>query len=352
MCCASGVRCEFKNASNIRTNLSSAYGPVTVADALAVSSDAFFYRLGEKFWEIDEHNAFVDPSAEGQVDAEGRPGAVRVRHRHRRAAAVRVAGPNSRRCRSRSSWSTDDVLGKNEVPSSAGRRQRAGRDRPGPDGGDAVAAGQRVLDARQRRLPLPADRRQDDLRSVGARSQPGCGRPRRKGMVFKSFDTPTYKDQLEMPPEIRDPIVNGLARVTNAVHVRNPGVTYPSSFYHTTTGETLFQSYPMNVLPIAGKTGTAQGASSYPWNDSSAFARVQPRQRPALHGRRLPREERLRRQGRGAGREVHVHRARRPDADGARCCPATRSTSTRCSPAPPTQLADSSCMPAAVDARD
>ena len=35
--CASGVRCEFKNASNIGTNRPSAYGPVTVADALAVS---------------------------------------------------------------------------------------------------------------------------------------------------------------------------------------------------------------------------------------------------------------------------------------------------------------------------
>ena len=32
--CATGVRCVFKNASNIRTNLSSTYGPVTVADAL------------------------------------------------------------------------------------------------------------------------------------------------------------------------------------------------------------------------------------------------------------------------------------------------------------------------------
>ncbi|HZY06727.1 MAG TPA: penicillin-binding transpeptidase domain-containing protein, partial [Ilumatobacteraceae bacterium] len=64
--CASGVRCVFKNASNIRTNRSSAYGPVTVADALAVSSDAFFYRLGEKFWEIDEHNASIDPSLKGK----------------------------------------------------------------------------------------------------------------------------------------------------------------------------------------------------------------------------------------------------------------------------------------------
>src|SRR6185295_14120975 len=64
--CATGVRCVFKNASNIRTNRSSAYGPVTVADALAVSSDAFFYRLGEQLWEADEHNASIDPALKGK----------------------------------------------------------------------------------------------------------------------------------------------------------------------------------------------------------------------------------------------------------------------------------------------
>ena len=37
-----------------------------------------------------------------------------------------------------------------------------------------------------------------------------------KAVVFQSFETPKYKDQLEMPPEILDPIKNGLARVTNA----------------------------------------------------------------------------------------------------------------------------------------
>ena len=32
--------------------------------------------------------------------------------------------------------------------------------------------------------------------------------------------------------------------------------------------------YPENAIPIGGKTGTAQGANSYPWNDSSVFAGV------------------------------------------------------------------------------
>ena len=69
---------------------------------------------------------------------------------------------------------------------------------------------------------------------------------------------------MNMPAEIRDPIVEGLTRVVNG-----PGVR--SDIYHSTTGERLFKSYPKNVLPIAGKTGTAQGFGNLPWNDSSAF---------------------------------------------------------------------------------
>jgi penicillin-binding protein 2 len=33
----------------------------------------------------------------------------------------------------------------------------------------------------------------------------------------------------------------------------------------------LFRGYPYAELPIAGKTGTAQGLGNLPWNDSSAF---------------------------------------------------------------------------------
>ena len=68
-------------------------------------SDAFFYRLGEKFWEMDEHNARRS-DAEGQVDAEGRPGAVRVRNRDRHPTAVRVDRPHPRRRRQEGSSST------------------------------------------------------------------------------------------------------------------------------------------------------------------------------------------------------------------------------------------------------
>ena len=33
----------------------------------------------------------------------------------------------------------------------------------------------------------------------------------------------------------------------------------------------MFRGYPYAELPIAGKTGTAQGFGNLPWNDSSAF---------------------------------------------------------------------------------
>jgi penicillin-binding protein 2 len=83
-----------------------------------------------------------------------------------------------------------------------------------------------------------------------------------KGKVVERFDAPVVRKQLAMPGNVLLPIWNGMHRVTHG-----PGVTY-HGFYHGTTGQSLFQSFPVD---IAGKTGTAQGAASLPWNDSSVF---------------------------------------------------------------------------------
>ncbi len=63
-----------------------------------------------------------------------------------------------------------------------------------------------------------------------------------------------------------DAIGTGLRRV-----ITGPGQLVGNA-YRSTTGEKLFETYPSNAIPLAGKTGTAQGAGNYPWNDSSAFA--------------------------------------------------------------------------------
>ena len=54
---------------------------------------------------------------------------------------------------------------------------------------------------------------------------------------------------------------------------------------------------PTNAIPIAGKTGTAQGPGSYPWNDSSVFAAFSLDDAAAVHRRVLPREVRVRLRG-------------------------------------------------------
>ncbi|HEY4609953.1 MAG TPA: penicillin-binding transpeptidase domain-containing protein, partial [Ilumatobacteraceae bacterium] len=347
--CASGVRCVFKNASNIRTNRSSAYGPVTVADALAVSSDAFFYRLGEKFWEIDEHNASVDPALKGKSTLKD----DLERFGFGADSGVQLPFEWPGRIPDdavKAELVKDNVLGKNEEP-----RLLVGDN-------VQVAIGQGLMAA----TPLQLANAYSTIANGGFRYTPTVVKTifqplvpdlspgmadLSKGVVIKSFDKPAYKDQLEMPPEVIQPIVSGLARVTNAFRVRNPGVTYPSTFYHTTTGETLFQTYPMDVLPIAGKTGTAQGANSYPWNDSSAFAGFS-----LDNSKPYTVVAYLEKSGFGAKAAAPVVKCIFTALAGQTAMdpvlPSDPLDLNSLEPAPPTKLTDSSCMPPAVDARD
>ena len=67
-----------------------------------------------------------------------------------------------------------------------------------------------------------------------------------------------------IPMDFADPIIDGIRQ----------NITGPGTAANTTTAEELFDvnwSEPA-APPIAGKTGTAQGRFSFPWNDSSVFA--------------------------------------------------------------------------------
>jgi penicillin-binding protein 2 len=82
-----------------------------------------------------------------------------------------------------------------------------------------------------------------------------------KGTVLRRFRPKGKK--IPMSADVRDPIVQGLRR----------NVTGPGFNERSTTAEELFDvGYPEHAIPVAGKTGTAQGAGNYSWNDSSAFA--------------------------------------------------------------------------------
>jgi penicillin-binding protein 2 len=84
------------------------------------------------------------------------------------------------------------------------------------------------------------------------------------GRIIRDLRTSQVISAVDMSGDRREPILRGLKRV-----ITGPGVT--SDYYHKTTGEKLFANYPYEILPIAGKTGTAQGFNNLPWNDSSAF---------------------------------------------------------------------------------
>ncbi len=249
------VRCQFKNATSSGTGKPAVYGPLAVQSALAVSSDAFFYRIGEKFYRADTTTdqsymkSFLQPFGFGtktgiQLPAEysGRVPDTPIKQ------ALIATGK----------------FGKNEVPQLV-------------VGDDVqVAVGQGLLSA----TPLQAVNAYSTLANGGSRMTPSILKAiyapltpnstmpevadLTKGTVVQSFETSTVANQVQIDPEAHDQVVAGLKRV-----IYGKGVNYPKSFYHATTGEDLFAGY--NGMAIAGKTGTAQGAGSYPWNDSSAF---------------------------------------------------------------------------------
>lgn len=241
------ARCEFKNATNKRTLLPSKYGPVTVEDALAVSSDAFFYKLGEDFF-VSSRTLLKENLM-----------------RFGFGAKSGIQLPFEWRGRIPDNDVKKELVEKGVLAEGEVKRLTVGDN-------VQVAIGQGLMAA----TPLQIANAYATIANGGFLMQPSILKniyapltpdqspavaDLSKGTVVQSYEAPIIRDQLEMPPEVIDPIVKGLTRV-----ITGPGTTY--GIYHATTGESLFSKYP---VAIAGKTGTAQGAASLPWNDSSAF---------------------------------------------------------------------------------
>ena len=291
------VRCVYKNATCAGTQRPCVYGNVDVETALAVSSDSFFYRIGEKLMLPPFDPS--EPVLQNQVKLFGF------------GSDTGIDLPFA------FDGTVPDAELKKEYADLGVITEDEGQ---GYFTGDNVqlAIGQGLLSA----SPLQLAIGYSALANYGfvmkpeilmAIYQPGVPDSRTPGVADLSqarlAEEPNVDGevvrQIPMPPEIRDEINNGLRRV-----ITGPGTT--SDSYHHTTGENLFYYYPDSAIPIAGKTGTAQGAGNYPWNDSSAFAGLQRRPDQALHRHGVPREGRIRLRGGRTGREVHVPADVRP----------------------------------------
>ena len=247
------VKCVYRNALCGGGNNPCFYGSVNVEDALAVSSDTFFYKIGEQI--------FAERGGQPVLQEE-----------------LRLFGFGARTGIDLPYESAGRIPDKDSKADLVERGVLAEGESPNYLVGDNVqlAIGQGLLAA----TPLQLAQAYGTLANGGsvlrplvalALLEPGTPDSDVPGVADLSRSTVALDlagvspiRTIEMPPENRDPIIRGLQRV-----ITGPGVD--SDRYHSTTGEKLFASYSYDELPIAGKTGTAQGAASLPWNDSSAF---------------------------------------------------------------------------------
>jgi penicillin-binding protein 2 len=251
------VKCVFRNALD-GSGVPSRYGPVRVEESLAVSSDTFYYRLGERFYTTPGKRDDLKADLE-QFGFGSESGILLPYEWDGRIPDDAI----------KKDLLENGVLAEGEVPFLT------------PGDYIQVSIGQGLMAA----TPLQITNAYATLGNGGEllrpqvvqavlapltpddRDRPGYA-DLAAAQVVTDFSQPEVRLRLDMPSEVLDPIVRGLTRVVS----RNGGVVYPAGRYRWPTGEKLFSDYASDRLPIAGKTGTAQGFGSYPWNDSSAFA--------------------------------------------------------------------------------
>lgn len=249
--CQLNVKCIFKNA-NCGNGAPCKYGRINIESALAISSDVFFYKIGEEIFTQTGNK----PVLEQQVRqfGFGSPSEIDLPYEY--------------------IGTVPSLALKKRLAASGAIAKEEGK---GYYVGDNVqfAIGQGLMSASPLQLAVAYGALANGgkvLRPRVVRAIWSPGTPNGKsgrvdleaGTIVQNFTDPQIINDMAIRPEIRNAIVGGLTRVVNG-----PGVT--SDIYHSTTGEKLFRSYPKAALPIAGKTGTAQGAGNLPWNDSSIF---------------------------------------------------------------------------------
>ncbi len=262
--CESGlVRCVFRNATCFGTGRPCQYGPVNMELSLAVSSDAFYYRIGEQL--MVEENFDEETWGDGQLLQDK----VRL---FSFGADTGIELP----------FEFDGTVPDEELKARYAELGVISEDEGrGYFTGDNVqlAIGQGLLSASPLQLAVgygtianggfvlkPEIIKAVYLPGVPDAIEPGFADISRGVLAEEPNVRGELVRQIPFEQDWRNAISGGLRRV-----ITGPG-TNTSTGYRSTTGEKLFALYPGNAIPIAGKTGTAQGANNYPWNDSSAFA--------------------------------------------------------------------------------
>jgi penicillin-binding protein 2 len=245
---AEGAKVEYRNAICAFNNLPCVYGPINTSTALAVSSDAFFYKLGEEFYLTpgtplqDWVHKFAfgrDTGVDLPYEFEGR---IPTNELKKRLLDAHVLAEGE----------TPNLQPGDLVQMAVGQGLLAATPLQVAVGYAAIANGGNVLTPHVIKAIYEPQVPDGD---------PGYA-ALKKGTVVRTTKPKSRK--IPMTEGMREPVMEGLRQ--NILGVGANGRS-------TTAGE-LFADYPANAIQVAGKTGTAQGFPSYPWNDSSVFAAV------------------------------------------------------------------------------
>jgi len=244
--CATGVKCEYRN-STCPDGEPCVYGPIDLRQSLAVSSDAYYYRLGEEMYlrsrsVLQDHVRVFGYGVRSGIDLPFE-------------FAGRIPDDDlKRRLIETGALAADEsptLLVGDEVNMVIGQGLLAATPLQLAVAYGAIANGDRVVTPTivqaiyEPHSPITVAGTLDAAGASLVRAVGGDGRA------------------VPMDPELREPIVAGLRQ----------NVTGPGANGRSTTAEELFDiGYPDGAIPVAGKTGTAQGLSNYNWNDSSTFA--------------------------------------------------------------------------------
>jgi penicillin-binding protein 2 len=249
------VRCVYRNATCSGTGRPCVYGSVDVETALAVSSDAFFYRIGELIMTQNDYQPVLqdevrkfgfgsDPGIQLPYAFDGTVPDAELKALYGELGVISEVEA--------SNYFTGD-----NVQMSIGQGLLSASPLQLTMGYSTIANKGYLMKPEiikavyQPGVPDSAVQGYVDLTQATLASEPNVA-----GEVVR---------QLPLALEAWEEIDRGLTRV-----IYGKGTT--SDYYHSTTGENLFYYYPDDAIPLAGKTGTVQGAGNYPWNDSSAFA--------------------------------------------------------------------------------
>ena len=225
-----GQTCTFRNAGGV------SYGPVNLTYALTVSSDVFFYTLGANFWQRGGANSQAIQATARQLGLGERTG-------------IALSGEQKGRI-------LDPTIRK-KLNESNPQAFPNGRWFAGDNVNLAIGQGETVV------TPLQLANSYATFANGGTVFEPRVAARvlRPDGGVVKEMTAKPVR-QVPLPPELRSPILEGLVGA----------VAHPKG-----TANNAFSGFPLDVFPVAGKTGTAQVTGK---NDTAVFAAFAPAHAP------------------------------------------------------------------------